>query len=209
MEEIRSNSEDVMLLAKELKCSLDNYVSFNFFGIDNEILTGVYLENGTGKTFSKRDGVRFYIKFCKEQFLRIQIPQLNKDSKDVYYAMDALVNSISKIHIDGINLGFPLAIYIVDGTLACEYPYRKKKQTIRALKENTLFNDSSISDLHFLKNCSNCNLSIYGQSLDTGEKKLYCTNGGVESDTLPSNICADHEQVTGAIPNLLLLSKKK
>lgn len=198
MENIYSKSEDVMWLALELKNKLDKYISFNSFGIDNPILTGVYSKNGSIAPYYTNKDVRFYIKFCRGEFLRIQISKGNNKEKDVINAMDVLVDTLSSIN----NVGCPLALYEIDEALTCEYAFKNIEETIEALKSGTFFDSGSISNLVILRNCDNCNMGSYGLDCETGEETLYCTIGGVDSETLANDICESHKTIDGYSPNV-------
>lgn len=151
MEDVYSRSEDVMWLAQRLKNVMGGYVSFNQFGIDNPLLTGVYCKDGRGGgPYYSKDDVRFYIKFCKDEFLRIQIPENCYKIENVILAMEELVNAISFTKKEGISLGSPLAIYQTDECLTCEYAFKNQKEVAQMLQNNTMFDDGEVSNLRLL-----------------------------------------------------------
>lgn len=210
MENIYSKSEDVMWLAQQLKNKLNQYVSFNKFGISNPVLTGVYCKNRSHAPYYSHEDVRFFIKFCKGEFLRIQISKGCNTNKDIVNAMDALINTLSVIDIENKPIGFPLAIYETEEDLTSEYAFKNIKETIKALKEGTFFDDGSISNLLFTKNCDNCNFGSYGLDCTTGKETLYCTiYNGVDTETLPDDTCEEHIMIDGEIPNIKVLCQQK
>lgn len=184
MVNIYSKSEDVVWLAHELKNSLGEHISFNSFGITNPILTGVYTKEGHRGPYYRDGDIRFYIKFCKDCFLRIQIPEECNKAEDVINAMDALVNAISTINVNNSAIGFPLAIYETDKcdkSLTCEYAFKRVEKTIKALQDGTIFDDDDVLNLKFINKTK------------------------IVGEILSEDICNDKEISDKNIPNIKIL----
>lgn len=150
MKEVFSKGEDCAELAQCLKNKMDNYVSFNWLGIDNPILTGVYCKNGTHFPFYGKDDVRFYIKFCKNEFLRIQMEVFPYNRENIALAMSELIQALVSIEQGDTPIGFPLAIYSTDDWLTSEYAFKNMESIMESLENNTRFDDGSVENLNFL-----------------------------------------------------------
>lgn len=197
MENIYSKGEDVKWLAYEIKNKLGSKVSFNEFGIDNPILTGIYCNNGCRAPYYGKDAVRFYIKFCKGYFLRIQIPEDCNKEENILNAMSGLIDGISTIVVNGSYIGYPLALYETDSCLTSEYSFKEIDKTIKDLKDNTFFDDGDVTNLEFVRTCENCDFGSYGLEFSSGEETLYCKTGGVDLETKPTDVCEDHQEIEG------------
>ncbi len=187
MKEVFSKGEDCRWLAQELKNQMDSYISFNKFGIDNPVLTGVYDKKRIGGPC-----VRFYIKFCKGEFLRIQIDIGDNNNENIAAAMTELINALANIkQDDNPIIGFPLAIYKVENILTSEYVFKNQEEVIEALKNNTRYADDDIEDLRFLRTCKNCHYGSYSN------ETLYCTYGIPDMETREDETCIEHEYEEG------------
>lgn len=154
MKEVFSKSEDCVWLAHQLKNQMGDYVSFNEFGIDSPILTGVYDKKGIGGPYYNSESVRFYIKFCKGEFLRVQIEIGCSSNENVANAMNELIKALASIKQEEALIGLPIAIFEVSGSLTSEYAFKNPEIVIESLKNNTMFDDENIKDLRFLKTCN-------------------------------------------------------
>jgi len=163
MENIMSETEDVVWLAHKLKDSLDEKVLINSFGIYSPILEGKYAkDNNYCRRFSS-DEIRFYIKYNKEHFLRIQIEDTSYNSKEeklnALYSLTKAIGMIKKE--DGTLIGLPLALYSAssgenDKILTVDWAFSNVDEWITSLKENTMFDDgASIENLQLIENPRN------------------------------------------------------
>lgn len=203
MEEVSSKVNDCKWLANRLKIQMGKYVSFNQYGMDKQTLIGTYNKRGTeGPSWFNTGTTVFYIKFCKGDFLRIQI-EIGSDSNDISNAMIELTKALAPIIQDGKPIGFPLAIYRVGDLLTCEYSFKNPELIISALKDNTMFDDVSIENLNFVNTCKDCDYGSYTIE-ESGNAALYCTNN-CSRKTQEDNTCIDHKFLDGRRPNINLL----
>lgn len=207
MKEVYSKGEDCAWLAQQLKMQMGRYVSFNQFGIDNPILTGVYDKNGIGGPYYSMEAVRFYIKFCKGEFLRIQIELGCNSNENTISAMNELIRALAFIKQGDTLIGYPLAIYKTDDSLTSEYAFKNQVTVIERLKNNTMFDDGYIEDLRFLRTCNNCSHSSFAFEKDSENKTLYCTDGGCNTQIQENDICMNHEFKDGEEPIIKVLCK--
>lgn len=207
MKEIYSKSKDCVWLAQQLKTQMGRYVSFNQFGIDNTILTGVYDKEGIGGPWYSIETVRFYIKFCKGEFLRVQIELGCNSNEDVVSAMNELIKALASVKQGDISIGYPLAIYKTNNSLTSEYAFKNQITIIEQLKNNTMFDDGDIENLTFLRICNNCNHGSYSFEIEDGSETLYCTDGGCDTQTQENNVCENHEFEDGEEPIIKVLCK--
>lgn len=207
MKEVYSKGEDCAWLAQQLKNQMGRNVSFNKFGIDNPLLTGVYDKDGIGGPYYGKESVRFYIKFCKNEFLRIQIDIACNSSEDITSAMDELIQALALIKQGDTLIGFPLAIYETDDCLTSEYAFKNPETIIESLKNNTMFDDGSIENLRFLRTCNNCTYGPYALEVESGKETLYCTYYGIDAPTQENETCINHEFIDGEEPDIKVLCK--
>ena len=165
--------KDCAWLAQQLKNQMGRYVSFNEFGIDNQILTGVYSKCGTGGPYYRAEDVRFYIKFCKNEFLRIQIEIGCNSNENIAFAMNELIKSLASIKQEDTLIGFPLAIYETNDCLTSEYAFKNQETIIESLKNNTMFDDDSIKNLRLLRTSDNCIYGSYAYEAESEKETLY------------------------------------
>jgi len=203
MEEVLSNGEHCAWLAQQLRDQMGSYVSFNWFGITNPILAGVYDKNGVNGPYHSKDAVRFYIKFCKEEFLRIQIELGYRSNENVAIAMSELIKALASIKQGDTSIGLPLAIYEVGKYLTGEYAFKNKETVIEDLKNNTMFDDDHLKKLVFLGNCNNC---IY-KSSEEEKATFYSTIGDYDTETKENETCINHEFIDGEVPDIKVLCK--
>lgn len=199
MEEVYSKGENCAWLAQQLKNQMGRSVSFNKFGIDNPILTGVYEKEGVGGPYYGKDAVIFNIKFCKNEFLRIQIEIDCNSSENVTDAMYELIQALALIDT---SIGFPLAIYETSGCLTSEYIFKNPETIIESLKNNTMFDYGSVENLRFLRNCNNCVYGSYAFEVESGKETLYCKDGGCDTQTEENETCINHEFEEGERPDI-------
>lgn len=193
MKEVYSKGEDCAWLAQQLKTKMGRYVSFNQFGIDNPILTGVYDKDGIGGPWYSMESVHFYIKFCKGEFLRIQIELGCNKNEDVISAMCELIKALLSVKQGDTLIGYPLAIYETDNCLTSEYAFKNQEAIIESLKNNTMFDDGYIENLRFLRTCNNCNHGSFAFEVESGNETLYCTDYGIDAPTQENDTCMNHE----------------
>lgn len=205
MEEIYSKSKDCVWLAQQLKNQMGGHVSFNQFGIDNQILTGVYVKNGIGGPYYGEEDVRFYIKFCKNEFLRIQIDMGCNSSENIASAMDELIQALSFVKQEDKLIGFPIAIYETSDCLTSEYAFKNLEATIESLKNNTMFDDGYIKNLRFLRTCNNC--ICYAFEEESGKETLYCKNGDYDTQMQENENCMNHGFEDGERQNIKVLCR--
>ncbi len=207
MNEVFSKGEDCAWLAQELKNKMGGYVSFNKFGIENSVLTGVYIKSGISKgPFYEKEDVRFHIKFCKNEFLRIQIETGLNSSDDIALAMQELIKALETIKQENKFIKLPLAIYKVDGALTSEYAFKNKKLTVKALKNDTMFDDGHIENLNFLRNCYNCAYYAHHYTQVTIKKvTLYCEKGHYDVMPEENKECTKHKFLNGEMPDIKAL----
>lgn len=186
---------------------MGRYVSFNKFGIDNQILTGVYDKDGIGGPYYGKDTVRFYIKFCKNKALRIQIEIDCNNNENIVSAMNEIVLALSTIKQGDKVIGFPLAFYETSDCLTCEYAFENKESTIEALKNNTMFDDGDIKNLSFFGTCNNCMYGSYSFEVESQKEILYCTDGGCDTQTQENETCINHKFEDGEIQDIKVLCK--
>ncbi len=206
MSEVYSKGEDCVWLAQQLKTQMDGYVSFNQFGIDNPILTGVYNKDGIGGPWYSLEDVRFYIKFCKGEFLRIQIELGCNSNESVISAMDELIKALVSVKQGAIPIGYPLAIYRTDNSLTSEYAFKNQAMIIEKLKNNIMFDDGYIENLKLLRTCNNCNHSLFVFEVESESENLYCTNCCYKQ-TQENDMCINHEFEDGKEPIIKVLCK--
>lgn len=207
MEEVYSKSKDCVWLAQQLKNQMGGNISFNKFGIDNPILTGVYSKSGIGGPYYAQKDVRFFIKYCKNDFLRIQIDIGCNSSEDIACAMNELIQALALIKQEDTLIGFPLAIYETGGCLTSEYAFKNLETVIESLKNNTIFDNDCIRNLRFLSICSNCIMGSYAYEVESGKETLYCTDGGCDTQTQENRTCISHEFADGESLNIKLLCR--
>lgn len=207
MKEVFSSGTHCAWLAQQLKEQMGRHVSFNQFGIDNPILTGVYVKNGIGGPWYSFDDVTFYIKFCKGEFLRIQIDLGCNSNENVVTAMSELIKALAPIKQGDTSIGFPLAIYKINDSLTSEYAFKNQETIIESLKNNTMFDDSYIEKLRFFGTCNNCIHGSYALEVESGEETLYCTDGGCDTQTKENETCTHHEFEDGEKPNIKVFCK--
>lgn len=208
MKEVFSRGEDCEWLAYQLKEQMGSLVSFNAFGIDNQILTGVYDKRRLGGPWYSRETVRFYIKFCKGEFLRIQIELSCNDNENVISAMNELIKALVSIKQGDTLIGYPLAIYKTGDYLTSEYAFKNKEEVIDKLKTNTMFDDGYIENLKFVRLCNNCHYCSYSFYVESGSEALYCTDGGIDTQTQENDMCMNHEFIDNEEPDIKALCKR-
>lgn len=209
MKEVFSKGEDCAWLAQQLKNQMEGYVSFNKFGIDNSILTGVYIKSGLGGgPYYGKEDVRFYIKFCKNEFLRIQIEFGSNNNENIALAMYELIKALALIKQGNSLIGLPLAIYGTEDCLTSEYAFNNLETIIESLKNDTMFDDGHVNNLQFLKNCNNCAHGSYAYEGELGKETLYCTDGGCDTQTQENETCLNHEFEDGEEENVIVLCRK-
>lgn len=108
MDDLISNAEDCNHLRQYLKNELKNNIKFNT-PLWLEILMGEYFfAKGRYKGFFRK-GITFYIKYNKEEFLRLQVctSYLNESRGKKLVVLNELYKSLSK------KVGIPIIFYIV------------------------------------------------------------------------------------------------
>ncbi len=208
MKEVLSKGEHCKWLAKQLKNLMGGYVSFNEFGLNNPILSGVYINGGIrcGPYYSKKD-VRFYIKYCRGEFLKIQIEFGCNHKESIISAMTELIKALASIKQEDTLIGLPLAIYKIEDILTCEYAFKNQEIIIESLRNNTMFDDGCIENLRFLRTCNNCMYGSYAFEVESGKETLYCTDGGCDTQTFENETCINHKFEDGESPNIRVLCK--
>ncbi len=192
-----SRGEDCKKIAYELKKVLKEKVSFNYYGIDNPILEGVFCKNRSFAPFYKDSDVMFFIKYNKSGFLRIAIDFKANKKEDIINAMEELIIALTKISIDEKPIGMPLAMYETDQSLVTEYAFTNVIETINALETNTLFKtDEKINNIRYFNNCNNCINKASVIDCDIDKELSYCTkkDNEINPDTLRN--CDQHEYVS-------------
>lgn len=202
MEKTFSKGENCAWLAQQLKKQMGESISLNQFGIDSSMLAGVYVKNGINSLDNKKENIKFYIKFRKNEFLRIQIKMDPNNSENIIDAMSELIEALAAIQQENTSIGFPLAIYETSGCLTSEYAFKDLEAAIESLKKNSMCDDGSIENLRFLRTCNNC---TYGS--ESGKETLYCTDGGCDTETKENETCINHEFEDGEEPDIKVLCR--
>lgn len=207
MEKAFSKGENCAWLAQQLKKQMGESISLNQFGIDSSMLAGVYVKNGINSLGNEKENIKFYMKFRKNEFLRIQIKIDSSNSENIIDAMSELIEALVAIQQGNTSIGFPLAIYETSGCLTSEYAFKDLEAAIESLKKNSMRDDGSIENLRFLRTCNNCTYGSYGLEVALGKETLYCTDGGCDTETQKNETCINHEFEDGEEPDIKVLCR--
>ncbi len=146
MDNIMSSAEDCHYLSLYLKDELKEKIRFNT-PMWLEVINGEYFfEGGSYKGFFRK-GINFYIKYNKEEFLRLQVcsSYLNESFGQKLTVLSELYKVISK------KVGEPIVFYTTkdddEKTLSLEWAFKNKESVIESFRTGTRFDDAQIDKL--------------------------------------------------------------
>lgn len=150
MDNVLSSAEDCYNLSSYLKDELKNKIRFNT-PMWLEILAGEYFfDDGRYRGFFRK-GIYFYIKYNKDEFLRLQVcSSFKKESTgQKLVVLSELYKVISK------KVGEPIVFYTTkdddEGTLSLEWVFKNKESVIESFRSGTHFDDAEIDKLIILR----------------------------------------------------------
>ena len=142
MKELYSNSNDCYELAKILYRSLGNKIEFYGSFLANPLPNGKYYTNGHS------DPVKFYYKYCKDGFLRVQIGNYYRSDNTLGQKLAALSDFYEVLYKE---FGNPLVFYTTldddEGLLSMHWSFIDKENELKKFKEGTYFDDAKIDQL--------------------------------------------------------------
>ena len=164
MKELYSNKEDCFELAKKLKQRLGNKIEF-YGSIHQEVISGKYYSFSLDKytTFKdfRNDAVTFYLKFCKNGFLRIGVGD--------YLGNGSLGHKLAVLsdfyEILKEEYGEPTVFYTTknddENMINFEWDFCNKEEVVKSFNDGSIFEDAEINDLIIIDSkCSNYNGSL-------------------------------------------------
>lgn len=147
MDDLISNAEDCNHLRQYLKNELKNNIKFNT-PLWLEILMGEYFFAKGGYKGFFRKGITFYIKYNKEEFLRLQVctSYLNESRGKKLVVLNELYKSLSK------KVGIPIIFYIVKDSngevLTLEWAF--KEEITKSFTNASRFDEIEFEKLIFI-----------------------------------------------------------
>ena len=142
MKELYSNGSDCYELAKILYRSLGNKLDFYGGYVYNPLANGKYYTNGHSNP------VKFYYKYCKDGFLRVQIGNYYGNDNTLGQKLAALSDFYEVLYKE---FGNPLVFYTTldddEGILSMHWSFIDKENELKKFKEGTYFDDAIIDKL--------------------------------------------------------------
>lgn len=146
MSEMYSNRKDCLELARYLEQKMEGKISF--YGSISEIIAGKYYSycNSLAKLLGK--GLPFYVKFCKNGFLRISIGSIIpyfKPMGEKLAALSSFYEVLSELY------GEPTVFYTLkndeEETLTLHWSFVNKEEDIQNFKNGSYFDDGETDKL--------------------------------------------------------------
>ena len=147
-----SKEEDIKFLSHKLKEKLGDKISINTYELSQEVLNGKFIFDK--KDTFKYNGVDFHIKYSANEFLRINVGEIEiyKHYMEKVEALLEITKALSKITTkEGAIIGNPLAFYYIetDGyfTPYCDWAFTNQEEYKQELINNTMYDDAKIENL--------------------------------------------------------------
>lgn len=178
MRELYSNKEDCFELSKKLKQILGEKIEF-YGSIHQEVISGKYYSFSLDKytTFKdfRNDAVTFYLKFCKNGFLRIGVGD--------YLGNGSLGHKLAVLsdfyEILKEEYGEPTVFYTIknddENMLNFHWSFYNKEEVIQNFENGTVFDDAEIDELIIIDS----KYSSYNGSLNEKTRKSFEENVGL------------------------------
>lgn len=178
MKELYSNKEDCFELAKKLNQKLGPKIEF-YVNSYQEVISGKYYSLSWNRYTNYRDycndAVTFYLKFCKNGFLRIGVGDYIGNSSLGHRL--AVLSDFYEVLKE--EYGEPTVFYTTknddENILNFQWSFCNKEEVIKSFENGTAFDDSQIDELIII----DPKYSIYNGSLRESTRSFIGSNIGL------------------------------
>jgi len=149
MDKMHSNAEDCFALAKYLKKKMGSKIDF-YGSVRQEVIRGKYFSHyrdpHSELDYLFEEGLPFYLKFCKNGFLRIEIGSLHNNSMgERLAALSSFYKVLSEQH------GDPTVFYTIkdddEKALSLQWSLANRVEDIQKFRNGSYFDDAEIDEL--------------------------------------------------------------
>lgn len=153
MSEIYSNADDCIELSKYLMKNMKNKIRFDGGIVYQSVISGLYFSDNVSDMermiLPYKVGLPFYIKFCKDGFLRIQVGVSSFRRNNSMGERLAALSEFYEILFE--KYGYPTVFYTVkdddEGILSLHWSFVNKEEEINDFKNGNYFDDVEIDQL--------------------------------------------------------------